>query len=148
MNDKEIISYLIKKAKTALRHGDIPVAAAVALNGEVIAEGVNSKELYTNPLLHAEMIAIEAAAKKLGRANLHDCSLFVTLEPCIMCSGAILQSRIKRVVFGAFDTDKGGMGSIIDLSMRGYPTKPDVIGGVLEEECAALLTNFFQDKRL
>ncbi len=146
-SDREIIAYLLEKAKETLPYGDIPVAAAVAINGEIVAEGVNCKEREHNPLLHAEMVAIERASKKLGRSNLHDCSLFVTLEPCIMCSGAILQSRIKRVVFGAFDIGKGGMGSIIDLSMRGYPTKPDVIGGVLEEECGALLTNFFREKR-
>ena len=138
---------LARAAATA--SGDVPVGAIILDRaGEVISTGVNQRELMNNPIGHAEIIAIEKAASSLGDWRLDGCTLVVTLEPCAMCAGAIAQSRIAKVVFGAWDEKAGAVGSKWDLLRDPRQLyKPEVISGVLKDECAALLTEFFQPKR-
>ena len=133
----------------ATASGDVPVGAIILDRaGEVVSTGVNQRELMNNPIGHAEIIAIEKAASSLGDWRLDGCTLVVTLEPCAMCAGAIAQSRISKVVFGAWDEKAGAVGSKWDLLRDPRQLhKPEVISGVLKDECAALLTEFFQPKR-
>ena len=129
--------------------GDVPVGALIVNEaGEVISTGKNEREKDSDPTAHAEIVAIRGAGEKLGSWRLDDLTLVVTLEPCVMCAGAILQSRIKRLVFGAFDQKAGAVGSSLDVirdvrSLR----KVEVVSGVLEKDCAKLLTDFFATKR-
>ncbi|MGI9198361.1 MAG: nucleoside deaminase [Candidatus Nanopelagicaceae bacterium] len=129
--------------------GDVPVGAIILdANGEVISTGVNQRELLSNPVAHAEIVAIQKAASAIGNWRLDNCTLVVTLEPCAMCAGAIAQSRISKVVFGAWDEKAGAVGSQWDLLRDPRQLyKPEVISGVMKDECAALLTDFFQSKR-
>ena len=133
----------------ATASGDVPVGAIILDRaGEVVSTGVNQRELMNNPIGHAEIIAIEKAASALGNWRLDGCTLVVTLEPCAMCAGAIAQSRISKVIFGAWDEKAGAVGSKWDLLRDPRQIhKPEVVSGVLREECAALLTEFFQPKR-
>jgi tRNA(adenine34) deaminase len=133
----------------ATASGDVPVGAIILDRaGEVVSTGVNQRELMNNPIGHAEIIAIEKAASALGDWRLDGCTLVVTLEPCAMCAGAIAQSRISKVIFGAWDEKAGAVGSKWDLLRDPRQIhKPEVVSGVLREECAALLTEFFQPKR-
>lgn len=133
----------------ATASGDVPVGAIILDRaGEVVSTGVNQRELMNNPIGHAEIIAIEKAASALGNWRLDGCTLVVTLEPCAMCAGAIAQSRISKVIFGAWDEKAGAVGSKWDLLRDPRQIhKPEVVTGVLKEECAALLTEFFQPKR-
>ena len=133
----------------ATASGDVPVGAIILDRaGEVVSTGVNQRELMNNPIGHAEIIAIEKAASALGNWRLNGCTLVVTLEPCAMCAGAIAQSRISKVIFGAWDEKAGAVGSKWDLLRDPRQIhKPEVVSGVLREECAALLTEFFQPKR-
>ena len=129
--------------------GDVPVGAVVINNeGEVIGRGFNTREVSHNPLGHAEVNALNDAASQLGSWRLDDCTLVVTLEPCTMCAGAIVQSRIGRVVFGAFDEKAGAVGSLWDVVRDPrLPHRPEVVSGVLAEEAAQLLSRFFKNKR-
>ena len=129
--------------------GDVPVGAIVLnKDGEVIATGANQRELSHNPVAHAEIIAIQKAASAIGNWRLDECTLVVTLEPCAMCAGAIAQSRIPKLVFGAWDEKAGAVGSQWDLLRDPRQLhKPEVIAGVMADECAALLAEFFQEKR-
>ena len=129
--------------------GDVPVGAVVInASGEVVGRGFNTREALGNPLGHAEVNALNDAATKLGSWRLDDCTLVVTLEPCTMCAGAIVQSRIARVVFGAFDEKAGAVGSLWDVVRdQRLPHRPEVISGVLAEEAAEMLTKFFKAKR-
>ena len=133
----------------AVASGDVPVGAVMLNNaGEIIALGNNQRELLRDPLGHAEIVAIKAAARSLGSWRLEECTLVITLEPCVMCAGAIMQARIPRVVFGAWDEKAGAVGSKWDLLRDPRQLhKPEVISGVLEKECAALLSEFFNNKR-
>ena len=129
--------------------GDVPVGALIVNEaGEVISSGKNEREKDNDPTAHAEIVAIRKASEKIGSWHLDDLTLIVTLEPCVMCAGAILQSRIKRLVFGAFDQKAGAVGSALDVirDVRAL-SKVEVVSGVLEKECAKLLTNFFATKR-
>ena len=129
--------------------GDVPVGALIVNElGEILSIGKNEREKNNDPTAHAEIVAIRGAGEKLGRWRLDDLTLIVTLEPCMMCAGAILQSRIKRLVFGAFDQKAGAVGSSLDVirDVRAL-SKVEVVSGVLEDECAKLLTNFFARKR-
>lgn len=126
---------------------ETPVGAVIVRNGEVIATGKNRRETGKNALYHAEIEAIDNACKKLGGWRLPGCTLYVTLEPCPMCTGAIINARIERVVYGASDAKAGSMGSVIDLTQLPYNHKPAVERGVLQEECAALLSSFFKNLR-
>ena len=136
-------------AKMAQEVGDVPVGAVVIdPDGNVLGRGFNTREETNNPLGHAEVNALSDAAKNLGSWRLDDCTLVVTLEPCTMCAGAIVQSRIGRVVFGAFDEKAGAVGSLWDVVRDSrLPHRPEVISGVLANEAAQILTDFFKSKR-
>ena len=139
----------ISLAKDAGNHGDIPIGALVLdATGEVIGQGANTRERDHDPMGHAEIVALRDAATNLGSWRLDDCTLVVTLEPCAMCAGAIVQSRIKTLVFGAFDEKAGAVGSLWDLVRDPrLPHRAEVFSGVLATECAGLLTDFFAQNR-
>ena len=136
-------------ANIAQQNDDVPVGAVVINSvGEVVGRGFNTREATHNPLGHAEVNALNDAAKNLGSWRLDNYTLVVTLEPCTMCAGAIVQSRIGRVVFGAFDAKAGAVGSLWDVVRDPrLPHRPEVISGVLADEAAVILTNFFKLKR-
>lgn len=127
---------------------EVPIAAVVVRGDEVLAVGVNGREVDSDPTAHAEIVAIRAAAKRLGRWNLSDCELFVTLEPCVMCAGAIVYSRIARVVYGAKDLRFGACGTALDIARNDKLNhRAEVVGGVLEDVCLAPIREFFKNKR-
>jgi len=136
-------------AEQAAAQGDIPVGAIVLnADGHVIGRGYNTRERDHDPLGHAEIVALREAAAHLGSWRLDDCTLVVTLEPCTMCAGAIVQSRIARLVFGTFDAKAGAVGSLWDVVRdRRLPHRPQVSSGVLVDECAQILSQFFQAQR-
>ncbi|MFF1420655.1 tRNA adenosine(34) deaminase TadA [Streptomyces sp. NPDC058280] len=138
----------LDEAARAARSGDVPVGAVVlSQDGTVLAVGHNEREATGDPTAHAEILAIRRAAGTLGTWRLPGCTLVVTLEPCTMCAGAIVQSRVDRVVFGALDEKAGAAGSLWDVIRdRRLNHRPEVIHGVLAEECSALLTTFFRDR--
>lgn len=137
----------IEQAKLAAALGEVPVGAVCCKDGEVVAVGYNRRETGKNALYHAELIALDAACKKLGGWRLHECDLYVTLEPCPMCAGAIVNARIRRVVFGASDPKAGCFGSLSDFTAIPFNHKPEIAGGVLADECAQLLKDFFAQLR-
>ena len=148
--DKRFMTEALALAKLAAESGDVPVGAVVVKNGEIIGKGLNLREANKDATAHAEVVAIREASKRLGGWHLDDCELYVTLEPCPMCAGAIINSRIKTVVFGAFDKKAGSASadSIIDLFSLGYNHKPEVYCGICEKESAELLAKFFEEKRV
>ena len=136
----------LKEACLAAESDEVPVGAVMVRDGEIIARSRNSREGDKNPLSHAEIKLINDTCRALGGWRLTRCTLYVTREPCPMCAGAIVNSRIERVVFGAYDDKAGAFGTMLNLTE--YPLyKPTVEGGVLKEECASLLTEFFKKKR-
>ena len=137
----------IELAKVAADEGEVPVGAVVVKDGEIIATGRNRRESEKNALCHAEIEAINNACKALGGWRLFQCELYVTLEPCPMCAGAIINSRIKSIYFGAYDQKAGSFGTIADFNRIPYKHKPEVYGGIMESECKALLTDFFKSLR-
>lgn len=137
----------IEQAMLAASEDEVPVGAVIVKDGEIISRGRNRRELGKNALYHAETEAIDNACKALGGWRLMGCTLYVTLEPCPMCAGAIINSRIERVVFGAYDKKAGSCGSVVNLFELPYNHKPELSGGVLEEECAELLSSFFKKLR-
>jgi tRNA(adenine34) deaminase len=146
--DEYFMRLAIREAERALEHDDVPVGAVVVHGGEVIGAGHNERELREDPSAHAEMIAIREAARALGSWRLLDTVLYVTLEPCAMCAGAIVLGRIPRVVYGTDDPKAGAAGSVLDvLSEPRLNHRPDVAGGLLAAECAALLQAFFRSRR-
>lgn len=147
-NSEELMRLAIDVASSAPRTGDVPVGAIV-INGDgvIIGKGFNEREANNDPTAHAEIVAIRSAASRLQNSRLDSCTLIVTLEPCAMCAGAIAQSRISKVIFGAWDEKAGAVGSIWDVLRDPRSIfKVEVSAGVLEKECAALLTDFFKDK--
>lgn len=142
------MEHALEQAELALRGGDVPVGALVlGPDGELLAAGHNEREATGDPTAHAEVLALRRAAAKLGEWRLTGCTLVVTLEPCVMCAGALVQSRIARVVYGARDEKAGAAGSLWDLVRdRRLNHRPEVIAGVLEAECSARLTRFFRDR--
>ena len=134
-------------AREAAEEGEVPVGAVVVRDGEIIATGRNRREKGRNALYHAEIEAIDNACKKLGGWRLPGCELYVTLEPCPMCAGAIINSRIEKVYFGAYDKKAGSVRSIICMFDLPYNHKPEVIGGIMEENCAEVLSDFFKTLR-
>jgi tRNA(adenine34) deaminase len=143
-----LMGLAIEQARAAERGGDVPIGAVVARGGEPLAAAGNERELRRDPTAHAEILAIRAAAEALGGWRLSGTTLYVTLEPCAMCAGAIVLARIPEVVYGTPDPKAGAAGSVLDvLAEPALNHRPDVIGGVLEDECAALLTEFFSARR-
>lgn len=134
-------------AKISADEGEVPVGAVVVKDGEIVGEGRNRRETGKNALYHAEIEAIDNACKSLGGWRLWQCDLYVTLEPCPMCAGAIINSRIKNVYFGAYDKKAGSFGSVADFNALSYNHKPQIYGGIMEEECASLLSDFFKNLR-
>lgn len=143
----EFMKEAIELAKISADELEVPVGAVVVLNGEIVGRGRNRREKEKNALCHAEIEAINDACKKLGGWRLWQCEMYVTLEPCPMCAGAVINSRIKKVTFGAYDKKAGSFGSVVDFNALPYNHKPEIVGGVDEKECAALLTDFFKDLR-
>ena len=140
---------VISLAREVKSSGDVPVGALIVNEaGEILSSGKNEREKDNDPTAHAEIMAMRRAGEKIGSWRLDDLTLIVTLEPCVMCAGAILQSRLKRLVFGAFDQKAGAVGSSLDVvrDVRAL-SKVEVVSGVLEKECAKLLTDFFATKR-
>ena len=138
----------IEEAEAALPHGDVPVGAVVVRDGAVIGAGHNERERRQDPTAHAETLALQAAAAALGSWRLLDTVLYVTLEPCAMCAGAIVLARVARVVYGTPDPKAGAAGSVLDvLSEPRLNHRPSVSAGVLQDECAALLVEFFAARR-
>lgn len=148
MTDEEYMETALALAKESAGEGEVPVGAVIVRNGEVVSKGRNRRELGKNALYHAEIEAIDAACRRLQGWRLPGCTLYVTLEPCPMCAGAIINSRIERVVFGAYDKKAGSLGSVTNLFDFPYNWKPEVTGGCLETECAAVLSDFFKKLRL
>lgn len=136
----------IKQAKKAAEIGEVPIGAVIVRDGKIIARAYNKRETKKNALLHAEVIAIDKACRKLGGWRLPRCEMYVTLEPCPMCMGAIISARIERVYFGAYDGKSGACGSACDVS-KSLPHKVETVGGVHGDECAELLGSFFRELR-
>ena len=147
--DEVYMKKALELAQIAAEQGEVPVGAIVVRKstGEIVGRGFNRREYGRSPLTHAEIVAIDEASKRLGGWRLIDCELFVTLEPCPMCAGAMINSRVERVVFGAYDAKAGSCGSVIDLFELPYNHKPELVGGVLEKECAGILSDFFKKLR-
>ena len=134
-------------AKEAAEHGEVPVGCVIVLGGEIIGRGRNRREEKNAVASHAEMEAMAQANAALGSWRLDGCELYVTLEPCPMCAGAILNARIPRVFYGARDREMGACGGVCNLFMEDFPHSPALVGGVLEEECRSVLTDFFRSVR-
>ena len=134
----------LEEAKKSLELAEVPVGAVVVCEGEVVGAAFNTRETDKNAIKHAEVAAISRACERLGGWRLHKCELYVTLEPCPMCAGAIVNSRIKRVVYGAKDSKAGAFGTVINLNDFPLNHKPEIVSGVRECECAALLSDFFK----
>ena len=145
--DESYMSLALELAREAARLGEVPVGAVAVWDGEVVGTGFNRRETGKNALAHAELEAIDAACRKLGGWRLHRCDLYVTLVPCPMCAGAIVNARIRRVVFGTRDPKAGCFGSVSDFAALPFNHRPEEVGGVLAEACAAELSAFFQRLR-
>ena len=147
MTDRQAMLLAIKNAKSAAADGEVPVGAVVLKNGKVIGEGRNRREKGRNAVLHAEIEAIESACRTVGSWRLQGCELFVTLEPCPMCAGAIMNARLDRLVFGAYDENGGFIISRNELFDVLPEVRPTIVGGYMENECAEILESFFQNRR-
>ncbi|MBS6281582.1 MULTISPECIES: tRNA adenosine(34) deaminase TadA [Intestinimonas] len=147
MEREEYMRQALALAEEAAGHGDVPVGCVVVKDGAVIGRGCNRREERGDAVAHAEVEAIRQACRAVGGWNLHDCALYVTLEPCPMCAGAIINARVGTVCYGARDEKAGACGSVLDLFAERFNHRPRVYGGVLKEECAALLQDFFHDLR-
>ena len=148
-NDEYYMKLAIEEAKKAQKLGEVPIGAIIVKNNEVIASAHNLRETAQLPTAHAEHIAIERASKVLGSWRLEGCTLYVTLEPCVMCAGAIVMSRIPKVVYGATDPKGGCSGSLMNLLEESqFNHRAEIVKGVLEQECGDLLRNFFRELRL
>ncbi len=148
LTDEEYMEKALALAKKAFEMGEIPVGAIVVnKDGEIIAEAYNEREMLISPTAHAEILAIERAAKALKSRRLSDCTLYVTLEPCPMCAGAVINACLKRLVYGAFDEKNGACASVVALFDEKFTHIPRVRSRVLEEKCGKILSDFFGDLR-
>ena len=145
--ENEFIDIALKMAKKAYKKNEVPVGAIIVKNNKVIAKGFNMREKSQNAIMHAEIVAIIKACKKLKTYRLNDCQMYVTLEPCPMCAGAIISARIGKLYFGAYDPKAGCCGSVYNLMEGNFNHKPQVEGGILKEQCGKILTNFFKKRR-
>lgn len=138
----------LKEAEKALKKGEVPIGAVIALNDKIIARGHNLKETSASPIAHAEIMAIKKASAKLEAWRVLDSTIYVTLEPCIMCMGALIQARVKRLVFGSFDPKAGACGSLYDVSNdKRLNHRIEVTSGIMAEECSSILKGFFKGLR-
>ena len=144
---EEYMREALKEAEKCIDTDDVPIGCVIVKNGEIIARGHKTREAFHTALGHAEINAIENACKALGSWRLENCAIYVTLEPCPMCAGAIINSRIGEVYFGAYDKKGGAVGGIINLFEENFNHKPKVQGGILKDECALILQNFFAKLR-
>lgn len=147
IREEKYIKLALKEAQKAQNKDEVPIGCVIVKNDKIIARGYNLRETKNNVIKHAEIVAIEKACKKLGSWRLVDCELYVTLEPCAMCAGAIYQARIKKVVFGADDLKGGALGGNFDLFKEKLNHYPEVQRGVLKEECSLIISNYFKNKR-
>lgn len=147
MDKFDFMKYALSLAEQSADEGEVPVGAIVVCDGEIVGEGRNRREVVKNALHHAEIEAIDNACKKLGGWRLWKCDMYVTLEPCPMCAGAIINSRIKNVYFGATDEKNGAVVSAARLFDMNFTHKPIYEGGIMGEQCAEILSNFFKDLR-
>ena len=148
MNDEDFMRAALELAREAEQSGEVPVGAVVVMDGEIIGRGSNAPIGRHDPSAHAEMLALRDAAQRVGTYRLVGCELFVTLEPCLMCVGAMFHARIARVVYGASDSKTGAAGSVLNLfEEQRLNHHAEVLGGVLAEECGAILSQFFAARR-
>lgn len=147
MTHEDYMSLALEQARQAAQEGEVPVGCVIVKDGAVIATGRNRREQCQSTASHGEMEAIAMANTVLGAWRLDDCTLYVTLEPCPMCAGAILNARIPRVYYGARDEAFGACGGVFNLYMEAFPHTPALVGGVLKEDCAQVLADFFQKLR-
>ncbi len=147
MNHEEFMKAALLLAEASAAEGEVPVGAVVVCDGKIVGTGRNRRETQKNALCHAEIEAINNACKNLGGWRLFKCDLYVTLEPCPMCAGAIINSRIKNVYFGASDYKNGACGSVVNLFDLSFNHKPSLESGILEEQCSEILTVFFKNLR-
>ena len=149
MNDNEYMNAALELTQKAYTLGEVPVGAVVVKKstGEIVGKGYNRRETDKDPLAHAEISAIKQASETLGGWRLIDCDIYVTLEPCPMCCGAIINSRIERVVFGAFDKKSGSAESVVNMFELPFNHKPEIVSGVEEKKCAKILKDFFAELR-
>lgn len=147
MKDRDFMKTALSLAVKAKENGDVPVGAVIVRDGEIIGRGYNKREKEKNALLHAEICAVEEACRTLSSWRLKGATMYVTLEPCPMCTGAIINARIERVVFGAYDEKAGCLGSADNFNEKGFNHKVQIIGGFMQEECQKILRDFFSDKR-
>ena len=144
---EEFMEEALRLAEEAAAAGEVPVGCVVVRGDEIVGRGRNRREEKQSTLSHAELEAIRAANRTLGSWRLEDCALYVTLEPCPMCAGAILNARIPRVYYGARDRVMGACGGVVNLFMEDFPSRPALVGGILEVPCREILSRFFQKKR-
>jgi tRNA(adenine34) deaminase len=147
LTDRDYMSLALAEAQKAAEQGEIPVGAVLVKDGEVIASAHNLRELDLDATAHAEILCIREGGKRLGGWRLTGCTLYVTLEPCPMCAGAIINARLDRVVFGAYDSRAGSFGSLVNLALYPYNHRPAIEGGIMEAEAKILLQRFFREKR-
>ena len=147
IRDTHYMEAAISQAQRAAAMGEVPVGCVIVQDGNMIAEAHNRRESSQNALSHAEVLAIDAACRHLGSWRLNECNLYVTLEPCPMCMGAVINSRIRSVIYGAADPKAGCLGSLVDLTQLPFNHKPEVRAGVCEAECAQMLRAFFEELR-
>lgn len=149
MKNKDIyyMEIALNYAKKSEQLGEVPVGAVIVKDDNIISFGINLREKNKNSLAHAEIVAINSACESLGRWRLNDCTMYVTLEPCPMCAGAILNSRINRLVYGAADESMGAVGSVANIFAMPFNHRPKITTGVLKQECEDILTNFFKKIR-
>ncbi len=146
--DEKYMRQALKLAEKAYKNGDVPIGCVIVKNGKVIGRGYNRRNVDKTTLAHAEILAIKKASKTVGDWRLEDCRLYVTLEPCQMCSGAILQARIPEVIIGCMNPKAGCAGSVINLlDMDGFNHRVKITNGVMESECSELMKNFFKELR-
>ncbi len=147
MDDREIMARALRLAARAAAAGEVPVGAVIVRDGAIVARGANRPVASSDPTAHAEIVALRRAARRAANYRLPDCDLFITVEPCAMCLGAAVQARVRRIVYGADDPKAGAVSSVLRFPFERLNHRPEVVGGVLAEEAAALMRDFFRARR-
>lgn len=147
MDDREIMARALRLAARAAAAGEVPVGAVVVRDGAIVGRGANRPVASSDPTAHAEIVALRRAARRAANYRLPDCDLFVTVEPCAMCLGAAVQARVRRIVYGADDPKAGAVSSVLRFPFERLNHRPEIVGGVLAEEAAALMRDFFRARR-